>query len=256
MKKVNSTSQIVKSPLFLAILMCFLSILIGWALLTKFGYIPNFLGIEILCSDESKQDTVNPDSDSFDENMIIEKPVIYLYPESKTNVMVQLEYEGKIVADYPNYNQNINGWSVIAYPEGRIINLEDNKEYSYIFWEGIPSKAIKWDLSTGFVVRGEDSKEFLQEKLAQIGLTPREYNEFIVYWYPQMQDNEYNLVHFAQSQYTDNAKLTINPTPDSILRVFMVFKPLEKPIKVEEQKLSGFERKGFTVVEWGGTKVD
>ena len=36
----------------------------------------------------------------------------------------------------------------------------------------------------------------------------------------------------------------------------MLFKPLNKPIKVEEQELKPFVRKGFTVVEWGGTEVN
>ena len=34
-----------------------------------------------------------------------------------------------------------------------------------------------------------------------------------------------------------------------------IFKPLNKSIKIEEQKLKPFLRKGFTVVEWGGTEL-
>ncbi len=36
----------------------------------------------------------------------------------------------------------------------------------------------------------------------------------------------------------------------------MVFKPLDKPIEIKDQKLEQFKREGFTVVEWGGTKID
>jgi len=86
------------------------------------------------------------------------------------------------------------------------------------------------DLTKGFVVRGEDTAIFLQQMLSRMGLTPKEYNEFIVYWYPQMKNNKYNLIHFAGEEYTDLAKLTITPKPDSILRVFMVYKPLEREI--------------------------
>ena len=35
----------------------------------------------------------------------------------------------------------------------------------------------------------------------------------------------------------------------------MAYKPLKKPINIEEQELETFERKGFCVVEWGGCKV-
>ena len=119
----------------------------------------------------------------------------------------------------------------------------------------MPNPEISWDLSTGFVVRAEDTISFLQEKLAKLGLTPREYNEFIVYWYPLMKNNPYNLIHFAGTEYTDAAPLTITPAPDSLLRVFMVYKPLTEKINVPEQSLSSFERKGFSVVEWGGTEI-
>lgn len=183
------------------------------------------------------------------------KPVIYLYPEQKQEVTVQLKYKGKIVASYPEYNKAISGWKVTAYPDGKIINHSDNREYSYLFWEGVMNKNINWDLSTGFIVKGSDTREFLQETLAKMGLTPKEYNEFIVYWYPLMKDGPYNLIHFANEQYIDTAPLVIAPKPDSMLRVFMVFKPVNKEMQIEPQAIKTFERKGFTVVEWGGTKI-
>jgi len=107
-----------------------------------------------------------------------------------------------------------------------------------------------------FVVKGEDTAAFLQEKLAAIGLTPKEYNEFIVYWLPQMQDNTYNLITFQDEEYTDSAVLTIVPEPDSILRVFMVYTPLEQYMEIEPQILPEFHREGFTAVEWGGSCIE
>lgn len=77
----------------------------------------------------------------------------------------------------------------------------------------------------------------------------------IVYWLPKMQHNKYNLVYFAGTDYTDSAKLIIQPKPDSILRVFMAFKPLNSPIKMATQSLKPFERKGFSLIEWGGTEL-
>lgn len=70
-----------------------------------------------------------------------------------------------------------------------------------------------------------------------------------------MKDNPYNLIHFAQEEYTKTAPLNITPKEDSLLRVFMVFKALQEPIKVKSQTFSPFERKGFTVVERGGTEI-
>lgn len=185
-----------------------------------------------------------------DKTEVAAKPVIYLYPTEKTDVSVKLDYNGELLVTYPVYE---DGWNVIAYPDGTIINKSDDEEYSYLFWDGISN--IEYDFSTGFVVKGKDTEDFLREKLKFMGLVPKEYNEFIVYWLPKMIDNPYNLVSFQQEVYIDNAILEITPTPDSIQRIFMAFQPLDVAIEVEEQKLNPFKREGFTVIEWGGSEV-
>ena len=169
-------------------------------------------------------------------------------------IKVKLEYNGKLTSTYPSYDKTISGWQVIARPDGNLVNIADGKEYSYLFWEGVDrTDYSKFD--NGFVVKGLQTKDFLQSSLAKMGLTPREYNEMIVYWLPKMENNNYNLIRFAGNEYTDSAKLTVTPTPDSTLRVFMVFKSLDKYQRLPKQQLQSFERKGFTVVEWGGTEV-
>ena len=180
-----------------------------------------------------------------------EKPVIYLYPEKETEVSVEVSLkDGGLTCTYPDYG---DGWRVTAYPDGTLINSADGREYSYLYWEG--EGKVQWDMSEGFCVKGSDTAAFLQEKLEFMGLTPREYNEFIVYWLPLMQENEYNLITFQQEAYTDMAQLKISPEPDSMLRVFMTFKALDEPAEVSEQKLEKFERTGFAAVEWGGCEV-
>lgn len=70
-----------------------------------------------------------------------------------------------------------------------------------------------------------------------------------------MQDNAYNLISFQQDVYTDSAKLTVDPAPDTLLRVFMAWQSSEKFVDLPAQGLSAPERTGFTVVEWGGCAV-
>ncbi|MDD3364441.1 MAG: hypothetical protein PHZ03_05625 [Syntrophomonas sp.] len=70
-----------------------------------------------------------------------------------------------------------------------------------------------------------------------------------------MKNNQFNLVSFATTEYEELAPMQITPKPDSILRVFMVFKPLNSYMEVQPQELNSFERKGFAVVEWGGTML-
>ena len=180
------------------------------------------------------------------------KPVIYLYPPEETEVSVKLDYDWELFVSYPEYDETIWWWKVLAKPDWTLID-RDEREYSYLFWEWLYDG--NWNLSRWFVVRWEDTMEFLQETLSKMGLIPREYNEFIVYRYPKMKDNKYNLIYFAWNDYTNRAKLTVDPAPDSMLRVFMVYKPLEEFIEIPPQEIDSFERTWFTVVEWGWSEI-
>ena len=177
------------------------------------------------------------------------KPVIYLYTEQETEVTVKLDYSGTLTATYPEYN---DGWTVTAQPDGTLTD-SSGKSYNYLFWEGKTN--TEYDFSKGFCVAGEDTAEFLENALSQLGLTRREANEFIVFWLPRMQENEYNLIAFQDKAYTDSAVLDISPQPDSVLRVFMAWKSLDKAVDIEPQEFDSFQRSGFTVVEWGGCEV-
>ena len=181
---------------------------------------------------------------------VAEKPVIYLYPEEETKVSVKLAFNGRLTSVYPAYE---NGWEVVAKPDGTLTDPETGREYYCLFWEGISN--VPYDMTEGFVVAGEDTEKFLEESLKTLGLTDKEANEFIIYWLPRMENNAYNLISFQQEVYTDNAVLTVDPAPDTVLRVFMAYQPLEFPIRVLPQKLESAERIGFTLVEWGGTEV-
>lgn len=182
---------------------------------------------------------------------VLLKPIIYLYPEEKTKVNIQLDYKGELLFSYPKYPQN--GWNVTAHPDGTLLK-ENGMEYYGLFWEGIPYKQLSIG-DKGFVVKGEETVAFLEKSLSQLGLNRREAMEFIIFWQPKMEKNLYNLIHFSTGEYEDTARLKISPAPETIIRVMMVFQPIVEPIEIEPQDLSAMhkERRGFTVVEWGGT---
>ena len=184
------------------------------------------------------------------DNPLTGKPVIYLYPEKTTDVSVKLDFDGKLTYTYPAYG---GGWNVIAEPDGTLINKADGSTHYYLFWEGVAN--FDWSHESGFVVKGSETEAFLRKTLAEMGLTPREYNDFITYWVPKMQNNKYNLISFSGEEYAEGAKLTVSPAPESVLRVHMVWMALDEPIEIPAQSFEPFERKGFTLVEWGGTEV-
>ena len=179
------------------------------------------------------------------------KPIIYIYPEEETNVKVKVSDPKKLTCTYPKYE---DGWEILAKPNGDLIDLKTNRKLYALYWEGI--NTTKSNFKEGFIVKGEDVAKFLEEKLEVLGLNEREAEEFIVYWLPLMEKNKYNFVRFETlDEINENLKLEITPTPETLIRINMEFKGLSKPIEVEEQKLERRERKGYTVVEWGGTKL-
>ena len=177
------------------------------------------------------------------------KPVIYLYPEQKTDVSVNLLLDGHLTCTYPAYD---GLWRVTATPDGTLTD-ENGQTYNYLYWEGETN--AQWDMTKGFCIKGEDTAAFLEESLEMLGLTRKEANEFIVYWLPLMEQNPYNIISFQSDAYTDTAKLQIDPAPDTLIRVFMTWQASQVPIELQKQVLAAPERTGFTVVEWGGTEV-
>lgn len=178
------------------------------------------------------------------------KPIIYLYPEKETDVKVKLLNNKLLSVSYPKYN---NLWEVKAYPDGTLID-KNNKEYYALYWEGINHYSYVHD--DGFVIKGEDTAKFLDEKLEILGLNSKERNEFIIYWLDKLQNNKYNYIRFeTMDEINSYMPIEVTPNPDSIIRVYMDYKPLDKYIEVKEQELFTPRRDGFSVVEWGGSLI-
>ena len=179
------------------------------------------------------------------------KPIIYLYPEETQEINVKIKNSENLTISYPKYE---NGWNVTADPSGNI--KFNNKNYYGLYYEA--NNSIKFNVEDeGFIVKGEEVEAFLEEKLAILGLNEREINEFIIYWLPILSNNEYNYIRFATSEeIEENIPLEIAPKPTTLIRVLMTYKEIGNTIEIEEQQLESIERTGYTVVEWGGTKIN
>jgi len=180
----------------------------------------------------------------------VKKPVIYLYPTLKSDVEVKLETEMDLTLTEPVY---ANGWKVTASPDGKLVNAADGRIYTYLFWEA--TDRYEYNFDQGFCIAGEEVEAFLDSQLVVMGSNETEKKDFIAYWLPDLRKNKFNLITFPGAEYTSRAELHITPEPNSILRVFMVFKACNEPVKIPAQHFPSFHRNGFTVVEWGGTDV-
>lgn len=179
------------------------------------------------------------------------KPVIYLYPENETSVDVRLSKPENITCDYPDYD---DGWRVIAKPNGDLRDLQTGRDLYCLYYECLAE--MSQVRSDGFVVKSADVADFLDEKLEVLGLNDKERNEFIIYWLPILEQNEYNYIRFlTEDEINDAEELDISPKPDTVIRIMMSYKGLDRPIEVKEQRLDPAARAGFTVVEWGGTEI-
>lgn len=178
------------------------------------------------------------------------KPVIYLYPEKEQNVSVEVNPINGISVSDPAY---VNGWNVIASPDGKLVNCADGLPYRYLFWE-----SPKYQGSTskkGFVVATAELEDFFRDKLSIMGLNNAEIADFCDYWIPVLVKGKYYFIYFYEKSEIDRmAPIQINPSPDTVLRVFFDSRPLDKPVECETQEIVPAQRKGFTAVEWGGMK--
>ncbi len=176
------------------------------------------------------------------------KPVIYLYPETEQKISVKVSPHGGMLVSDPAYN---GGWDVTSDSQSNITNLADGKVYPYLFWEG--RGGIYETPKKGFVVEQSQVHKLLEEKLSLFGLTNKERKDFEEFWEPKMLSAPYYFVTFMGNDIMDAlAPLDVFPKPDTVIRVLMDYMPLEQPINVQGYNIRTPERKGFTLVEWGG----
>ena len=208
---------------------------------------------KVLITNEKKLD-FSLKTVSVPEGNIYRKPVIYLYPIQKTEITLTLNVNGKLLTTFPKYDKN---WKVIAEPSGQLFDIKTKRNYSSLFWDAdvqLPEEHYQY--KDGFVISKENLTAFFIEKLEHIGLNNQETNEFIQFWLPILEQNEYNFIHFRINDACNEiAKLNVNPKPETSIRVYMEYYGLEEFTTIKEQILTKTERKGFTLVEWGGAKV-
>lgn len=92
------------------------------------------------------------------------KPVLYLYPTTKTKIKVKLDFSGELTAIYPPMGDNT--WNVVAEPDGTLTSLNNlNEKYKYLFWEGKVNKNSWRNFQDGFVIPTKEIAPFLKNSI-------------------------------------------------------------------------------------------
>ncbi|PHP52003.1 transcriptional initiation protein Tat [Actinomyces ruminis] len=200
------------------------------------------------------------DEDKDVQEVLPEKPVLYLYPTSTMGLKVRLDYDGEFTHLYPDAPTDDGRveWEVTASPNG-VLTDSSGRTYPYLFWEGRSRRNLTQD--AGAVVAADETNDFLENLSAAAGLDDLEAADLITYWAPRIAARERTLVTVATEQYATMARYTLTDAtgqeiiPDAVIRLFLVIGPVPND-PVPEQKLPAPPRRtGFTMVEWGGTEL-
>ncbi|KAL8278978.1 hypothetical protein RQP46_008647 [Phenoliferia psychrophenolica] len=209
------------------------------------------------------------------------KPVIYLFPTTAlTSVDVTLSL--------------VPSWTLSAlYP---IVPITRSKSLSDLFWEAetawvppspslFPSTAVQafnpaaatLDPSNSILLPFTAFLPYLDGELRKLTLHTAARNDMITYWLPELlkiqrQGMDVAMRFVEQAAYEQAAKLEVEPVPDVVTRVFMLFKGVsaeegvvggvwdearERVGEVDWRSVVGVEEDAeeatkFRVLEWGG----
>lgn len=175
------------------------------------------------------------------------KPVVYLYPTEST--LVDVKVGANVTVSDPHYPTT--GWrNVLAQPNGQL--AYNGNTYDSLFWEG-KGYGIYPGIVSGTVVKRADATATMRRQLGEQGLNTKETNDFMAFWESKIPNKPYiRLTWLDTAQMEALAPLTVLPKPQTVIRVFLDMDGYDGPLFLPAQQLKKVERKGFTVVEWGG----
>lgn len=174
----------------------------------------------------------------------VDKPNIYLYPDSNIDISVELEFlqGGEVIKSIPDYN---NSWCVSIDTLGII----DNK-YDYLFYESIQPDV--WQYETGWCIKKDSLNNFFYTNMKRCNFSEKEISDFTTYWIPRLTDSEYYKIYPQYNSQIDKViQLNFSIQPDNIFRLFYGVIGSDDYVKIEEPQINKINRNGFTVVEWG-----
>ncbi|KAH6904681.1 hypothetical protein BKA70DRAFT_1431978 [Coprinopsis sp. MPI-PUGE-AT-0042] len=241
-----------------------------------------------------------------------DKPVIYVYPPAGKTVEAQVNLslvpEWEFSATYPVVpakarpagGQTVS-WKVQTLPDGSLRDTQTGMDVSYLYWEAdttavgllsppasplangigqalekfIPNRPTLND-SNSVVLPLQELTLYLDKALLALGLHTEARTSFITYWLPSFNKHKNVALRFLpQEAYEKAAPLDVQPKPDIVARIFMLFQGIEdadlenwdgvverakEPVELWAEvigidKARVLDHSAFRVIEWGGMEV-
>jgi len=200
-------------------------------------------------------------------------------------------------------NSQSVSWTVSAMPDGTLTDKETNLEVTYLFWEAHteepqvstpptsrphtpslhpvfdPARACDWLTPDSSVVLPISKiPSYLDAALKALALHTEARTSFITYWLPSLLKHSFVALRFLpQVAYEDPALMSIEPKPDIVTRIFMLFSGVAQGDDLERwdearahadrnvedvwKDVVGVDTEKaldaslFRVLEWGGMEV-
>lgn len=196
-------------------------------------------------------------------------------------------------------------WTVSASPSGDLVELSSSLKLTYLFWEAItnplstlppsppllaiddngnhkqlsefnPSRPV-FDSTNTLVLPFTTFLSCLDDTLSRISLHTSARNDFITYWLPKFihiheRGQKIAMRFVNQVKFATSARLEVEPLPDVVTRVFMLFGGVEDDklgwedrkedvkefdwVKIVGVKDKAYCSTAYRVLEWGGMEVD
>ncbi len=189
------------------------------------------------------------------KQIMVEKPVIYLYSEAEEAFNLKIKTDGDLQFTYPVYN---NEWKGTTSANGSIhLNGSD---YPYLFWDAVlPIESLQLNWQDADEIIGNQTIDYLVSQLNHLGFNDKEKADFITYWGPRMQQMKYIQVLWIQNESINKiASLDISPAFTQN-RIYIVFKEIsdltDESIPLKINTLKPIDRSKNYLVEWGGIEI-
>ncbi|MFA5973897.1 MAG: hypothetical protein WC780_16220 [Lentimicrobiaceae bacterium] len=194
-----------------------------------------------------EEDSICDTCEICDTCLVVYKPNIYIYPEAKSQLIVNLIFPlgGIIVKSIPEYGR---GWDINVDTNGRI-----NDKYNYLFYES--KQPDVWQENEGWIIKRADLTKFFNENMNGYGFRGNEILDFTDYWIPRLSGSDLYAIYPQDATIINKViELKFSKEPNEILRLFYVIKEvnvLNNIILEEPGSAKLFERNGYFVTEWG-----
>lgn len=195
------------------------------------------------------------DSYNSGRQIMVEKPVIYLYSEGSQEFNLKIQTAADLQFTYPVYE---NGWKGTASPDGTIQIKGSN--YPYLFWDAsLPVEKLNLNWQNSDQLLGEQVIPYLTSQLDHLGFNPKEKADFITYWGPRMQKMKYLRVLWIQNESANEiAALEIDPKFTQN-RIYLIFKEVndlsDETLLLKLNQLKPIKRTKNCLIEWGGIEI-